>query len=297
MSKCIIILSEKSSGSSLCQNLLTDFAGARHVRQTRHYEFETLYWTKAASILKLPQQPMLDSEVPLPYHQAKRDLIRLLQDNLEHYSPPNDEHELIFGGWRMLCEAYRPIFIEKSPHHLLQWSALELILEFMRQNPDIEFLFVGLIRNPMDTLYSQFRRWRSRPEDLQYQWLKAYQNLLKLKEHLGEKLVLLRYEDLLRSPDGLQPIFDFCERPLPTLPPGYLRYSTVQKWRQDKRFGFSPSEDILQLAEQFGYPRESMVNPTAPSVWWPFHRETARAFYKGKSFFKNLLKRSSPLFK
>jgi hypothetical protein len=292
--KCIIILSEKSSGSSLCQRLLGDFAGAQHITKTRHYEFETLYWTKAASVLKLPQQRMLDSEVPLPYHQAKNDLIHLLRENLENYSPPTDDHELIFGGWRMLCLAYRPIFVEKSPHHLLQWSALELMLECMRRNPDINFLFIGLVRHPMNTIYSQFRRWRSRPEDLQHQWLQAYQNLLQFKELLGEKVILLRYEDMVSSIESLQPVFDFCERNIPeNIPEGYFRHSHTPKWRQDRHFAFTLSEEVIVLAQQFGYSRESMINTPSPQArfYWPLYRESKRALYKGKNLIKKLLGR------
>ncbi|HYE74680.1 MAG TPA: sulfotransferase, partial [Blastocatellia bacterium] len=190
--KCIIILSEKSSGSSACQNLLAKFANIRHVARTRHYENETLYWTKAASILGLPQLSMVDSEVPLPRQRAKAELISLLRDNLDDYVPPDNDRQLIFEGWRSLCWKYSPIFLEKSPHHLCQWSALELIIECIKEVYDVDFLLIGLIRNPMDTAYSQFNRWRSRPEQVQKQWLTAYQNLLKLKQIVGEQLVIVR---------------------------------------------------------------------------------------------------------
>ena len=80
--KNIILLSEKSSGSSACQNLLARFTNIRHVAQTRHFENETLYWTKAASILGKSQIKMVDSEVPIDPVKAKSDLISLLRDNL-----------------------------------------------------------------------------------------------------------------------------------------------------------------------------------------------------------------------
>lgn len=292
--KCILILSEKSSGSSLCRKILSDFAGAQHIRHTRHYEFETLYWTKAASLLGLPQRRMVDSEVPLPACQARRDLLRLLQENLRSFSPPPDDRDLIFGGWRKLCEAYQPIFVEKSPHHLVQWSAIELILEFIQQNPDIEFLFLGLIRNPMDTLYSQFRRWRSRPEDVQSQWIAAYQNLLKLKDRQGDQVILLRYEDMVQVPQSMQAVFDFCEQPVPIYPAGYLRSNPHQPWREDPHFGFALDEEASLLAERFGYTRESMFNPRGGDPLWPLYRETSRIFYKGKTLIKSARLSFSP---
>ena len=95
--KNIIILSEKSSGSSACQNLLTKLGKVQHVSKTRHYQNETLYWTKAASILDLPQVKMVDSEVPIEPEKAKTALILLLKENLDHYVPAKDDKELING--------------------------------------------------------------------------------------------------------------------------------------------------------------------------------------------------------
>ena len=125
--KCIIILSTKSSGSTACQNILSKSISANHVKFTRHYEFETLYWTKAASILGLHQDKMLDSEVPIRQKKASKDLIKLLKGNIEDFVIPEDDNELIYSGWKRLCEINSPIFLEKSPHHLYQWSAVNLI--------------------------------------------------------------------------------------------------------------------------------------------------------------------------
>ena len=108
MANCqsIIILSEKSSGSSACQDLLSEFADIRHVSRTRHFENETLYWTKAASILGRRQRKMVDSEVPIPPERARSDLIELLRDNLDDYQPPDSDEKLIMDGWRRLCRQH-----------------------------------------------------------------------------------------------------------------------------------------------------------------------------------------------
>ena len=150
--------SSKSSGSSALQNLLAKLPQVDHISKTRHFEYETLYWTKAASVLRLPQVDMLDSEVPISKERARLDLINLLCDNLESYTPPSDNDELIFGGWKLLCQNYSPVFLEKSPHHLHQWSALELINECIERIPEVDFLIVGLVRNPMAILYSAWDR-------------------------------------------------------------------------------------------------------------------------------------------
>ena len=281
--KCIIILSEKSSGSSACQNLLAKFTDIKNITKTRHFENETLYWTKAASILGLPQLKMLDSEVPIDCEKSKTYLITLLCENIENYSPPNNDYkELIFGGWGLLCEKYAPIFLEKSPHHLYQWSALELIIECIEKLNNIDFLVVGLIRNPMDTIYSQFKRWKVRPEKLQYQWLIAYQNLLRLKNILGKKLVIVRYEDIVSSLTYLKPVLDFCHIIIDEADHNYLHQKSVLKWKSDKFFGFVLSDEVISLAKKYGYQTEDLANRSV--TLWPIYREFARAFYKIKRF-------------
>jgi len=275
--KCIILLSEKSSGSSACQNLLSKFSNISTVRRTRHFENETLYWTKAASILEMPQLDMLDSEVPIPRDQARSDLIRLLTDNLDNYAAPQDDHELIFDGWKRLCQQFGPIFLEKSPHHLCQWSSIELMLEAKALLPDVEFLFIGLVRNPMDTLYSQFARWRARPEHLQQQWAAAYRNLLRLKQLLGDELVIVRYEDMVSSLNSLQPVLAFCNSSVDDADKSYLHKKSLSKWRKDRLYGFMLSHDAQLVAEQFGYDGESVLNTR--NRFWPVWREAARAAY------------------
>jgi hypothetical protein len=289
--KCIVILSEKSSGSSACQNILATFADIGHVAHTRHYENETLYWTKAASVLGFPQLDMLDSEVPIAAGQARAELIALLRDNIDNYEPPGDDRELIFGGWKRLCRQHRPIFLEKSPHHLCQWSALELLLACMREAEDIDFLCIGLIRNPMDTLYSQFRRWRSRPEALQYQWLAAYRNLLRFKELAGDKLIIVRYEDMAASLDCLQPVFAFCQVAATDADRHYFHRKSLLQWTRDPRFGFSLADEVIELAKQYGYREGELRNGKKPL--WPLYRETLRAGYNAARLLLKILPAST----
>ena len=272
--KSIIILSEKSSGSSACQNLLVKFANIEHVAKTRHNENETLYWTKAASILGKSQLKMVDSEVPIEREKAKAELISLLKGNLDDYVPPVKDKELIMEGWRLLCKKHSPIFLEKSPHHLCQWSAIELIIECIRKINDVDFLLIGLVRNPMDTIYSQYKRWKSPPEKVQEQWLVAYQNLLRLKEIVGDQLVIVRYEDMVTSLEYLEPAFSFCEVTVSTADKTYLHQKSLQKWKNDIFFGFSLSDETIELAEKYGYQRDELTNETY--LIWPAVRTLSR---------------------
>lgn len=285
--KCIIILSSKSSGSSALQNFLTKFPHVNHVSKTRHGENETLYWTKAASVLGMPQDNMLDSEVPLGQRKAKADLINFLCDNLDSYTPPPVDEELIFNGWKLLCEKYSPVFLEKSPHHLHQWSALELIADCIKRLPEVEFLIIGLIRNPMDTLYSKWRRWRSIPEKYEKEWLTAYENLLKFKKKIGEKLQIIKYEDIVRNHSYLREIFEFIGSSNRHVHENYLHGQSIQKWKNDKSFGFKLSKEVIQLAEKFGYNRSAMVNEG--NSFWPFFKYISRVAYLSSKFVKSII--------
>lgn len=288
--KSLIILSEKSSGSSALQQLLASIGDVRHVLKTRHCENETLYWTKAASILCMPQRDMVDSEVPISRDNARADLITLLRENLKGYAPPSDDRALIMDGWARLCERHAPVFLEKSPHHLCQQSALALILQAMQELRGVDFLLVGLVRNPLDTIYSQYQRWKSRPESVQEQWLVAYRNLLQLKRTLGERLVILRYEDMIGSLAALQPVLDFCDCDAAGLAPDFFHGKSVSKWKYDPLFGFMASDELMDLAASYGYGREQLRND--PHALWPLVRELSRARHKAVAPLKQIAKQA-----
>jgi len=224
---------------------------------------------------------MLDSEVPMPKSKAHRDLIELLKENIEGYEAPSDPETLVFEGWKALVDRYAPIFLEKSPHHLLQWSNLELMAEAMKRMPEVDFLIIGLIRNPMDVIYSSWSRWRIFPEVKQYEWKKEYENLLKARELFGENLTFLRYEDMVSEVESLRTIFQFIEAEdhLDTLGEKYLHRKSISKWKQDKLFSFEMAPDVKEVAMRFGYEEELFTNPQKHALWAPY-KQTTRIRYK-----------------
>jgi hypothetical protein len=255
----IVILSDKSSGSSALQDYLVRYAGGRHVEKTRHNEHETLYWTKAASLLSRPQEKMLDSEVPLAPERARADLLALLRDNLGEVPAASGDLDLVFRGWRALCERFAPLFVEKSPHHLHQWSALELLTECMDASPEIGFLAIGLVRNPVDVVHSSWRRWGSQPQANQHEWLRAARNLQRLAGVLGPRLAVLRYEDMVRDPARLD--FAHAFAGVPRHPEGrdFLHRDSIQKWRRDPGFRFELAAPVRALALELGYRPEELA--------------------------------------
>jgi len=138
----------------------------------------------------------------------------------------------------------------------------------------------------MDTIYSQYKRWKSRPEEVQNQWLIAYKNLLKLKEIIGDKIVFVRYEDLAKSPVCLEPVFNFCGKAIDASSKNYFHRKSIQKWKTSALYSFSLSPEVAELAGQYGYQNEELDNET--HLFWPLVREGSRAAYKAIEPFKKV---------
>ena len=199
---CLFLLSDKSSGSSMFQRELERHPDVHTLPHTPHHEQETLYWIKASAALGQPQVPFVRSVLPYTQLEGRRLIDELLADNLGEPFPVEAERD-VFEGWRRLCERHGPVLFEKSPHHLHQWSSLELMAQCRDEIPEVEFYYVGLVRNPLDTLYSMWSRWRIRPEQAQYEWLRAYRNLQRFRNLVGDRLLVVRYEDLAENPEHL----------------------------------------------------------------------------------------------
>ena len=146
--------------------------------------------------------------------------------------------------------------------------------------PDVEFRFVGLVRNPMDTLYSVWQRWRGLPEEYQFHWLTAYRNLLRFKELVGERLIMVRYESLVT---GAARVGDLLEglgiRSRSELLDHSLHTHSLLKWQHDASFGFRLDARVAALAREFGYSDQQLAS-TAHSqskLYWWRHRVVHRA--------------------
>lgn len=283
-SVCVVLLSEKSSGSTALQNELVKHPDVNLVERTVHNENETLYWNKAAAVLGLPQVNILNSELPIVRNKARREIVEFLKVNLGTFNPPTDDEQLVFEGWYRLCQHYGPVFLEKSPHHLHYWSALELMAECDRRYSSIDFRFIGLVRNPMATLYSMWVRWQAVPEEQQYEWLRAYQNLLQFRSLVNDRLRIVKYEELVTDRRIIKRLCALAGiQWMPNIGRG-LRASSVQKWRDDKMFGFRPSEEVINFAQDLGYPYLEMSS--SKKVGWPVYREIIKAAHRGAKFIR-----------
>ena len=267
----VLILSDKSSGSSVLQRELVKHSAVNIMRKPHHNENETLYWSKAAAVLDLPQPSMIDSSIlPMRPSVASDALESLLRDNLTDPGPTPATTPELFAAWRQLTKTYGPVFLEKSPHHLHNRSVLELLLDAQRELTDIDFRFIGLVRNPVDTLYSMWKRWKTIPEAREGEWCRTYENLLWLKEAAPDTTHVVRYEDLIAEPQTTTALLDFIGvSPEPQVG-RELHGGSLQSWRSDSSFGYQPGAEVRRIASRFGYADTDLENSRSPL--WPIRR-------------------------
>jgi hypothetical protein len=152
-----------------------------------------------------------------------------------------------------------------------------LILQAQRELKDVDFLILGLVRNPLDTIYSYFERWKSIPALVEKQWMVSYQNLLSFRDKLPEKTKILRYEDMVSQPKVMEPILQFCGVSLKEEARSYFHTRSVQKWKTDRWFGFALSQECCQLAMRYGYQEEELESQG--KFWAPVYHQLMHTVY------------------
>jgi hypothetical protein len=258
--KCILILSYKSSGSTALQSLLSKLSGVNTASSTEHVHNETLFWTKAASILNLQQYDMYNSQTPMERGSALTSFNRFITRNLGVPTRDDYRKEDILDLWGRLCLVNAPIFLEKSPQHLYQRSVVRLIEECVAYHAHaVSFLLVGLIRNPNAMLYSDFKRRGSDPNLNQQVWLTSYQNLFALRRRTQMPLHIIKYEEVVSDPSALDAVLAFTGHKRECLPTNFLHAKSVHQWRSDESYTFEISPDVRSVAETFGYADRELV--------------------------------------
>tara|TARA_R110000765_G_scaffold409182_2_gene507324 strand:- start:2840 stop:3664 length:825 start_codon:yes stop_codon:yes gene_type:complete len=252
---------------------LTKALNIQRYPKTKHFESETLFWTKAASLLEKPQLKMLKSSVPYTKERSRKELEAFLSINLDKSFSQYSDRDLVFKGWFELITEFGPTFIEKSPHHLLQVSAMDLMLEFKSiYIAEVDVKFIGLIRNPYTTLCSQIRRWQPKVEQIMEQWKLTYMNLLGLQQKVDPAdIYLLRYEQLLDNiPQQLENIFKFinCTQCVSNAKSEKVR--TPKSDQSLSWFGFELDDSTKYVAKSFGYSDDELEHQS--SAIWPLYK-------------------------
>jgi hypothetical protein len=273
---CVFVLSTKSAGSSVLQRVLVKSFGASLIRHTRHFENETLYWTKAASVLGLPQVRLPRSEVPLPADRARRELDSFVAANAPDHAARFDDVEGLVSAFEAVCRATGPIVVEKSPHHLYEAAALDLIVEFARRSQAVDVRFVGLIRNPVDTCYSTWRRFGIPPRVEERFWCLAGENLLALRNREPERTLILRYEDLASGRVDLNDLAAHLRLDPVGSGLDLVDRDSLQRWREDTGYAHFPAPDTVALAGRLGYEPDELDGRDGS---WPLRARVREAAY------------------
>jgi hypothetical protein len=151
----------------------------------------------------------------------------------------------------------------------------------MKRLGQVEFKFIGLVRNPLDTIYSRWRRWRNDPYKAQWLWYSAYNNLLRFKELVGERLIIRRYEDLVRNESALYKIFSFIGAQPPQMGTTALHEGSIGRWKKDRYFAFQMDPTIIKFGESLGYNSDEMEGRKL-LVWPLYWRFTKYKFRIGE---------------
>lgn len=263
----IILLASKSSGSSAFQKYLQINYGVNLLPKTPHHENETLYWTKAASVLDLKQDSMHRSEVPISREKAKAQLVSMLQDNDIAFEFKAWSENELFEAFYEIIKKNGPVFFEKSPHHLFNFSNIELILRFKEQYKHlIDLHLVGLIRNPLETIFSAWSRWRFNCRSFEFEWRKSYLNLDKLKSN-NKLMHIYQYEDLTINSSSLDQYL--VSLGLNRLTDAYKFHNgSVSRVKQYSSFCHQLSMNTIVLAKRFGYLSEVLKSKSLPDILW-----------------------------
>ncbi|MEQ3648108.1 sulfotransferase [Alteromonas sp.] len=283
----VYILSEKSSGSSFLFRSLNDALGITSYPTTKHFESETLFWTKAASLLNKPQLSMLESAVPYDKDIARKELTEFLASNLPTNITFNTDEELVFNGWFELLKEFGPIFIEKSPHHLLQWNALALMLEFEKRFSDkVNCHYVCIARNPKDVFLSQFRRWNINIAHLENQWLTTYMNWERFRDEGSTRSskIFTRYEELVADRQSVVEKICKVVGVTPKLK-GEEKVRKSKSSKQSESFGYALSSSVINLAKSMGYSHSELQH--TQSFKWTLYEIYIRYLYSpAKSLYR-----------
>lgn len=257
-----ILLSSKCSGSTALQEYLAKNFGIAYLHNTGHHENETLYWTKIASVLSLPQRRMHRSEVPFSRTAAARSL-QLLFSNQELAAGIPQTLEQSFEVFIQLAQKHC-VLIEKSPHHLFNISNVDMILRFREYARGRARVYVmGLVRNPMDSVFSAWSRWRFHCRSFEDEWRQSYENLSAIKGQVA----VFNYEQIARSAKSLDEYLHQCG--LSKVSDSYrLNSRSVGKWRMNHGFRHRLSPETMRIAKELGYGEEELAQPRTASLAW-----------------------------
>lgn len=269
MATVTLLLSDKRSGSTILQDELCKHSGIAHVEYSPHTYFETHHWLKAAVMLDRPGHLFSAGRSYQGYGtpaNARAYMEEMIVKNVPDFKVPEDNHALIFDGWEALCKRFaNPVFFEKSPQFLAEWSSLHLLVDWM-QKTEFDVRIIGLVRNPLAVQFSAHELFSTEAESRQFGWLAIQRNLLALQAMVPTNAFrLVRYEDIIADPVGQ--LGELCAY-LGVAPEPHIgasvHSSSKEKWRENPNYTLQLDPAVAQIAKTFGYSDQELSNPHKP---------------------------------
>ena len=142
----------------------------------------------------------------------------------------------------------------------------------MRRDEGCRYLVIAIVRNPLDVVYSAWRRFRYRPEQYQWEWVATYDNLEVASRLFGDRFVQLRYEDLVTGPTDLfDRVADLVGVPASTWEDrGGLHGGSLRRWSTDPGVRVLPAPGCRPLGQVLRLRRGRAAQPAGqPDVAVP----------------------------
>jgi hypothetical protein len=104
---------------------------------------------------------------------------------------------------------------------------------------------------------------------------------LRFKELVGERLIIHRYENLVRNESALFKIFTFIGAQPPPVGNTALHVGSIERWRKDRHFAFQLDPAIIKFGESLCYKIDEMQG--RKHLAWPLYwRFTKLKFHIGE---------------
>lgn len=252
MTRELLLLSDKSSGSTILEYEILKHSKIEHVKYTSHHDHETLYWLKAAVLLKKSKHLFFGGKYPFPISYAKTSILKFLKNNGVD-DPKIETLDDINLVWSKISSRKNKIFFEKSPHHLNHRASIYLLADYVNKHPNVKVL--GLVRDPRAVIYSTLDRWYANPYKRQFKWLYSYENLLLFESLISDKsqLIKIRYEDLIENPKRiLNKVLNHLDIDWEEGIGDNIHQNSNEKWKKNN-FNFQFSREVIQLSKLYGY--------------------------------------------
>ena len=201
MRKTIILLSSKRSGSTAIFKCFQKHSKVKIPHFDQKIEnWEIQFWSLASLALRGNIDPFR-TRLKLSFPKINFQLDNYLND------------KKIFEIWNNILDECGGTVFDKSPQYLGNIDAFNLLEKYISKGNNVKIF--SLIRDPRDTITSQYELWRDYSENDSLEkrekfWIKQYSHLEELRKKMN--IPLFNYEQIVSNPKKyISQIYKFCE--------------------------------------------------------------------------------------